>query len=140
VSAREIGEHSAHLGDRVPRPASGPKPVGAGLEVNLKDRLEHQLEGGLNDTVAHRRDPQIAQLAATLRDRPLLDRIRPKAPGPQLLTEPSQELLDASAARVGTALLLTQAMQQSRERRRTLVLRNESERVDRRLARCPFRD
>ena len=89
------GAEVAHLGDRVPRSASRPKPVGAGLEVNLEDRLEHQLESGLNDTVAHRRDPQITQLTATLGDRPLLDRIRPETPGPQLLTEPGQELLDA---------------------------------------------
>jgi hypothetical protein len=42
-----------------------------------------------------------------------------------------------------TALPLTlrnQAMQQSRAARRSLLVRNDSERVDRRLARCPFRD
>src|SRR3954454_6249023 len=80
-----------HLGNRVPRSASRPKPVGARLEIELEDRFEHQLQSSLNDAVAHRRDPEIAQLAATLRDRSLLDNIRLKGPGPQLLAEIVQE-------------------------------------------------
>jgi hypothetical protein len=45
---RAAGE-VAHLGDRVLRPAPGPKPVGARLKISLEDRLQHQLEGGLHD-------------------------------------------------------------------------------------------
>jgi hypothetical protein len=69
-----------NLGDRVLGPAPRPKPVGARLEVGLEDRLQHQLEGGLHDPVADRRDPQSAQPAAALGDQPLLDRLRPEAP------------------------------------------------------------
>ena len=47
-----------NLGDRVLRPAPGPEPVRARLEVRLEDRLQHQLEGGLHDPVADRRDAQ----------------------------------------------------------------------------------
>lgn len=89
------GAEVVHLGDRVPRSASGPKPIRARLKVDLEDRLKHELQRGLHDAVAHRRDPQVAQLAATLGNRALLDRGRPKAPRPQLLTEPGQELLHA---------------------------------------------
>jgi hypothetical protein len=65
------------------------------LEVGLEDRLQHQLEGGLHDPVAQRRDPQPARLAAAFGDPPLLDRHRPKAPGAKLLTQLVQEPLDA---------------------------------------------
>src|SRR5215207_7084636 len=58
-----------NLGDRVLRPASGPEPVRARLEVGLEDRLQRQLEGGLHDPVADRRNPQPRQLAAALGDR-----------------------------------------------------------------------
>ena len=84
-----------HLGDRVLRPASRPKPIGARLKISLEDRLQHQLEGGLHHTITDRRDPEIAQRAATLRDRSLLDRQRPKRPSAKLLTELAQELLHA---------------------------------------------
>jgi hypothetical protein len=84
-----------NLGDRVLRPASGPEPVGARLKVGLEDRLQDQLEGGLHDAVADRRNSQPAQLAAALGDQTLPDRYRPEAPGTQLLSEPAQELLDA---------------------------------------------
>jgi site-specific DNA recombinase len=84
-----------YLGERVLRSASRPESVGARLEIDLEDRLEHQLEGGLHDAVANRRDPQIAQLAATLRDRTLLDRHRPKRPRAKLLTKLAQEPLHA---------------------------------------------
>ena len=40
-----------NLSDRVLRPASRPVPVGAGFEVGLKDRLQHQLESGLNNNL-----------------------------------------------------------------------------------------
>jgi hypothetical protein len=40
----------------------------------LASKGERKLESGLHNTVADRWDPEIAQLAATLRDRSLLDR------------------------------------------------------------------
>ena len=42
--------------------------------------------------------PKPTQLAAALRDQPLLDRLRPEAPGTQLLAELAQEPLDAQPA------------------------------------------
>jgi hypothetical protein len=87
-----------NLGDRVLGPASGPEPVRARLKVGLEDRLQHQLEGGLHDPVADRRDPQPAQPAAALGDQTLLHRRRPEAPGAQLLSEPCQEPLDTQPA------------------------------------------
>ena len=87
-----------NLGDRVLRPAPGPKPVGARLEVGLEDRLQHQLEGGLHDPVADRRDAQPTLLAAALGDQTLPDRCRPKAPGAQLLAELAQEPLNTQPA------------------------------------------
>lgn len=53
-----------HLGDRVLRSASRPEPIRARLKVDLEDRLQHQLERGLHNPVADRRDPQATQLAA----------------------------------------------------------------------------
>src|SRR5215216_5236913 len=87
-----------NLGDRVLRPAPGPKPVGARLKVSLKDRFQHQLEGGLHDPVADRRDPQPTRLAAALGDQTLLHRSRPKAPAAQLLAELAQEPLNTQPA------------------------------------------
>jgi hypothetical protein len=80
-----------HLGDRVLRSAPRPEPVGARPKVGLEDRLQHELEGGPHDAVADRRDPQLAQLAAALGDRALLDRQRPKGPRAKLLAELTQE-------------------------------------------------
>ncbi len=42
--------------------ASGPKPVGALLEVGFEDRLQYQLDRRLHYPVAHRRDTQRSQL------------------------------------------------------------------------------
>ena len=83
------------LGDRVLGSAPRSEAIRAGLEVGLEDRLQHQLEGGLHDPVAQRRDPQPTRLAAALGDPPLLDRYRPEAPGAKLLTQLLQEPLDA---------------------------------------------
>ena len=79
------------LGDRVLGSASRPESIRARLKVDLEDRLQHQLEGRLNDAVANRRDPQIAQLAATLGDRAFLDRQWPERPGAKLLAKLAQE-------------------------------------------------
>ena len=45
------------------------KPVGAGVEVRLEDRLEHQLQRGLHDPIGGGGDPQTTQLARRLGDR-----------------------------------------------------------------------
>jgi hypothetical protein len=83
------------LGERVLRSASGPKPVGARLEVDLEDRLQHQLEGRLNNTIPDRRNPQVAPLAATLGDHALPDRQRPEHSRAKLLAKLRQEPFDA---------------------------------------------
>ena len=84
-----------HLGDRVLGSASRPVAVGARLEVDLEDRLEHQLEGGLDDAIRDRRDPEPTALAAALGNRLLPNRPRPVAARPKLLAQPGQEALDA---------------------------------------------
>ena len=94
VTARGCGEE-VNLGDRVLRPASWPVPVGAGLEVGLEDRLQHQLEGGLNHAVAQSGHPESTAFPAALGYVALLDRQRPEAPRAQLLTEPVEERLHA---------------------------------------------
>ena len=63
-----------YLGDRVMGAAFRPKPIGAGLEVGLEDRLEHCLQGGLNNPVADCRNPEATELAAALGDHAFLDR------------------------------------------------------------------
>ena len=90
-----VGREHVYLGDRVVRSASGPEPVGARFEVGLEDRLEHRLEGGLDHAVAKGRHPKPPEFSPALGYQPLLDRQRPKAPGPQLLAEPVKELLHA---------------------------------------------
>jgi hypothetical protein len=85
------GGEVVHLGDRVLRPASGPEPVGARLKVGLEDRLQNQLEGGLNDAIGHGRDPEPTAFAAALGDRPLPDRRRPVTPSLELLAQLVQE-------------------------------------------------
>ena len=50
------------------RAAVRAEPVGARLEVRLKDGFEHELEGRLDHAVGHGRHPEIAELAALLRD------------------------------------------------------------------------
>ncbi len=77
-AAREV----VHLGDRVLRPASRPKPVGARLEIDLEDRLQHQLYRRLHDPIADCCDPQPAELPAALGDHPFTDRQWSVAPGP----------------------------------------------------------
>ena len=60
------GSEVMHLGDRVLRPAPRPEPIRARLEVGLEDRLQHQLEGGLDDAVRDDRYSQPTALAAAL--------------------------------------------------------------------------
>ena len=69
--------------------------MGAGLEVGLEDRLEHRLQGGLNNPIADRRNPEATELPAAFGDLTFLDRQRPKASRTQLLSEFAEELLNA---------------------------------------------
>ena len=55
-----MGCQQVDLGDGVLRPAPGAEPVGARVEVRLEDRLQHQLERGLDHPVPDGRDPQPA--------------------------------------------------------------------------------
>ena len=71
-----VGGVELDLGDRVVRAAVRAEPVRARLEVRLEDGFEHQLEGGLDHPVGHGRDPELAQLAAFLRDHHLPHRLR----------------------------------------------------------------
>ncbi len=68
----------ADLLDGVLCPTVGAEPVGARVEVRLKDRLHDQLDAGLHDPVCGSRDTQGAHLAARLGDHRLADRSRPE--------------------------------------------------------------
>ena len=65
------GREVVHLGDRVLRPASGPEPVGARLEVASKIGSSTSLRAACTTRSRTVGDPQPAQLAAALGDRPL---------------------------------------------------------------------
>jgi hypothetical protein len=73
-----VGGVELDLGDCVVRAAVRAEPVRARLEVRLEDGLEHQLEGGLDHPVGHGGDPELAELAAFLRDHHLPHRVRPE--------------------------------------------------------------
>ena len=73
-----VGGVELDLGDRVVRAAVRAEPVRARLEVRLEDGLEHQLEGGLDHPVGHGVNPELAELAAFLRDHHLPHRHRPE--------------------------------------------------------------
>jgi hypothetical protein len=99
------GAVEVDLGDRVVRPAVGPKPVGDRREVGLEDGFQYQLQRGLNDPITHGRNAQPAQLPTVFGDRPLPHRQRPIRPLPKLVTQALQErchphLLDDTADRV----------------------------------------
>ena len=68
------------LGYRVVRAAVRAEPVRARLEVRLEDGLQHQLERGLDHPVGHGRYPELAELAAFLRDHHLPHLHRPELP------------------------------------------------------------
>ena len=63
--------------DCIDRAAARAIAIGAILEVRLKDRLEHDLGGGLDNPVPYRRDAKRAFSAPGLRDRRPPHRIRP---------------------------------------------------------------
>jgi hypothetical protein len=69
------------------------------VEVRLEDRLQHQLERGLDHPVPDGRDPQPALLAAGLWDQPLPHRQRHKSPGLQVGSELGEERLLAPHGR-----------------------------------------
>ncbi len=79
------------LGDRVLRAAVRAEPVRARLEVRLEDGFEHQLEGGLDHPVGHGGDPELAELAAFLRDHHLPHRVRAKLTRLQQVPDSFQE-------------------------------------------------
>jgi hypothetical protein len=94
-----MGCQQVDLGDGVLRPAARAEPVRARVEVRLEDRLQHQLERGLDHPVPDGRDPQPALLAAGLGDQPLPHRQRHKPPGLQVGPELGEERLLAPHGR-----------------------------------------
>jgi hypothetical protein len=66
------------LGDRVMLTPAGAEPVRERLEIRLEDRFKHQLQGSLDHAVPDGRYPELAQLAALLRDHHLPHRNRPE--------------------------------------------------------------
>ena len=94
-----MGGQQVDLGDGVLGAAAGAEPVGARVKVRLEDRLQHQLERGLDHPVPDGRDPQAALLAAGLGDQPLPHRQRHKAPGLQVGPELGEEHLLAPHGR-----------------------------------------
>jgi Recombinase/Recombinase zinc beta ribbon domain/Resolvase, N terminal domain len=82
------------LSDGVLGSAPRAEAVGARLEVRLEDRLQHQLQGGLDHPVCGRRDAQAAQLAAAARlgDRLLPHPGRGEAACLERCSQPAEEL------------------------------------------------
>ena len=97
-----VGCQHVNLGDRVVGPTSRTEAVAHRLEIRLEDRLEEQLERGLHRAVRRGGDPELAQLAARFRDRPLAHRQRCERAGLQLRPQPGQELLLPRAQVTGT--------------------------------------
>jgi hypothetical protein len=93
------GSQVVNLGDGVLGAASGAEPVGAGLEVRLKDRLEHQLEDGLDGPVAGGGDPKSPQLASFLRNQPLAHWHRAEPSGLEVDAQLGEERLAAATDR-----------------------------------------
>jgi hypothetical protein len=79
------------LGDRVVLAAAGAEPVRERLEIRLEDGFEHQLQGRLDHAVGHGRYPELAELAAFLRDHHLPHRNRPELTGLQQAPDLLQE-------------------------------------------------
>jgi hypothetical protein len=76
-------------------PAVRAEPVGAREKIRLEDRLQHQLQGGLDHPIPHRGNPQATHLAATLGDHPFTHRQRAEAAVLQLRPQLIEEHLDA---------------------------------------------
>jgi hypothetical protein len=95
---RGVLDEVDNLGDRVLGPPSGPVAVGRRVEVDLKDRLQDELEGHLDDPILERWNTQVAELAAPLWDRSLADGHRPEATVSQLAAQFPKEPLHAEPA------------------------------------------
>ncbi len=100
------GAVEVDLGNRVLGPPLGPEPVRDRLEVGLEDRLQHQLQCGLDHPVGDRGNPQPPHLPRPTRLGNLLlpHRKRPKRTrletGAQVVQEPgdTERLLDVGGA------------------------------------------
>nr|WP_277350241.1 hypothetical protein [Nonomuraea sp. FMUSA5-5] len=87
-----IDEHLQRIMSRSP----GPEPEGAVGHVGLEDRLEHDLQRSLHDTVTNCRDRQRPHLAAArLRDEHPPRRQRPIAPLPHLFSQLTEQPVNA---------------------------------------------
>ena len=86
-----VGGKNVDLGDGVLRPAPRAEAVGAWLEVRLEDRLEHQLQGGLDHPVTGGGDPEHAGLAACLGDQHLPHGHGVERPGLELGSQPGEQ-------------------------------------------------
>ena len=69
------------------------------MDVRLQDRLQHQLERGLDHPIPYGRDRKPALVAAGLGDQPLPHRQRHKPPGLQVGPELGEERLLAPHGR-----------------------------------------
>jgi hypothetical protein len=78
------------LGDRVLGSPLGAKAITAWLEIRLKDRLEHQLQGCLRNPVTRGRDAKPTELPAALGDHPLAHAIGLKPPRLQVAPKARQ--------------------------------------------------
>ena len=81
-----------HFLDRVQAASSRAVAIGAGIEVRLEDRLQHQLGSGLHHPVPDRRDAERALAAAGLRDQDPSHRCRPIRLLDQVRSEPGEPL------------------------------------------------
>ena len=75
------------LRNRVLGPSPRPETIRGWLKIGFEDRLQHQLQRRLHDPVRHRRDPQPADLPASLRDRLLPDSFRDEPARLHLIAE-----------------------------------------------------
>src|SRR5450756_905070 len=80
------------LGDSVLGSAPRAEAVRTPLEVRLEDRLEHQLQAGLHDSVGSGRDAQAAELAVRLGDHRLPHPDRAEPAGREIISQRAKEL------------------------------------------------
>ena len=82
--------------ERVMGASPGPKAIRDRIEIRLEDRLQHQLEGHLDQSVSERRYPQRTELSrlARLWDQPLPNRFWPVNSFSQLLPDLLQKTCD----------------------------------------------
>jgi hypothetical protein len=93
-----------NLGDRVLRPAARPVAVARRVKAGLEDRLDHELEGHLNDPILKRRNPQATHPAVAFGNQSLADRQRPELSGLELAAHFPKELLHADLLDVAASL------------------------------------